>query len=56
MERKPIGLTVPYREIGYKDPPTLAELEKKIKTLEQRIEKLEKEKSNGERTRSTKSN
>ena len=53
-ERKPIGLTVPYREIGYKEP--IKVLEEKVKTLEQRIEKLEKEKSNGERTRSTKSN
>jgi hypothetical protein len=53
-ERKPIGLTVPYREIGYKEP--IKVLEEKIKALEKRIEKLEKEKSNGERTRSTKSN
>ena len=53
-ERKPIGLTVPYREVGYKEP--IKVLEEKVKALEQRIEKLEKEKSNGERTRSPKSN
>ena len=52
--RKPVGITVPYREIGYKDP--IKVLEEKVKALEQRIEKLEKEKSNGERTRSTESN
>lgn len=40
--RKPIGITVPYREIGYKDP--IKVLEEKIKALEKRIEKLEKEK------------
>ena len=53
-ERKPVGLTVPYREIGYKEP--IKVLEEKVKALEQRIEKLEKEKSNGERTRSDTSN
>ena len=42
MNRKPIGITVPYREIGYKDP--LKVLEEKIKALEARIAKLEKEK------------
>ena len=41
--RRPIGLTVPYREKGYKEPPTIAQLEKKIKELEERIKKLEKE-------------
>jgi polyhydroxyalkanoate synthesis regulator phasin len=40
--RKPIGVTVPYREIGYKEP--IKVLEEKIKALEKRIEKLEKEK------------
>ena len=44
MERKPIGLTVPYREVGYKEKPSLEQLEKKLKELEQRIAKLEKEK------------
>lgn len=42
-ERKPIGLTVPYREIGYKEPPTLTALEKKVKALEQRVKQLEQE-------------
>ena len=41
--RKPIGITVPYREIGYKEP--IKVLEEKIKALEKRIEKLEKEKN-----------
>jgi hypothetical protein len=41
--RKPIGITVPYREVGYKEKPTIEELEKKLKELEKRIEKLEKE-------------
>jgi polyhydroxyalkanoate synthesis regulator phasin len=41
-ERKPVGLTVPYREIGYKEP--IKVLEEKVKALEKRIEKLEKEK------------
>jgi polyhydroxyalkanoate synthesis regulator phasin len=40
--RKPIGVTVPYREIGYKEP--IKVLEEKVKALEKRIEKLEKEK------------
>ena len=43
MNRKPIGLTVPYREVGYKEPSTLAALEKQIKELKQRVEKLEKQ-------------
>lgn len=44
-ERKPIGLTVPYREKGYTETPThLGLLEKKIKELEARIKKLEQEK------------
>ena len=46
-ERKPIGLTVPYREKGYKEQATLADLEKKVKALENRIAKLEKDKQNG---------
>lgn len=41
MDRKPIGLTVPYREIGYKEPSTLAALEKKVKELESRVKKIE---------------
>lgn len=40
--RKPIGITVPYREVGFKDP--IKVLEEKLKALEKRIEKLEKEK------------
>jgi polyhydroxyalkanoate synthesis regulator phasin len=40
--RKPIGITVPYREVGYKEP--IKELEEKLKALEKRIEQLEKEK------------
>ena len=40
--RKPIGVTVPYREVGYKEP--IKVLEEKVKALEKRIEKLEKEK------------
>lgn len=40
--RRPVGLTVPYREVGYKDP--LKVLEEKIKALEARVAKLEKEK------------
>lgn len=43
MERKPIGLTVPYREVGYKEPPTIAALEQKIKALEARVAQLEKQ-------------
>ena len=54
MNRKPIGITVPYREVGYKDP--IKVLEEKVKALEKRIEKLEKETNNGDRTRSPKSN
>ena len=34
--RKPIGITVPYREVGYQT------LEEKVKELEKRIIKLEK--------------
>ena len=39
-ERKPIGLTVPYREIGYKEN-SLEKLEKKVKELESRVKKIE---------------
>ena len=53
MNRKPIGITVPYREVGYKDP--IKVLEEKVKALEKRIEKLETETNNGDRTRSPKS-
>ena len=46
MNRKPIGLSVPYRR---KEPETtLAELEKAVKTLTDRVKKIEtqlKEKS-----------
>jgi len=42
-ERKPIGLTVPYREVGQKEPTTLAALENKIKVLELRIKRLEQQ-------------
>jgi hypothetical protein len=34
--RKPIGITVPYREVGFKT------LEERVKALEERITKLEK--------------
>jgi hypothetical protein len=40
--RKPIGITVPYREVKFKDP--IKVLEEKVKALEARIAKLEKEK------------
>lgn len=39
--RKPIGITVPYREVGYKED-ALKVLEEKVKALEKRIEQLEK--------------
>ena len=42
MERKPIGLTVPYREVGYKED-AMKVLEQKVKALEKRIEQLEKQ-------------
>jgi uncharacterized protein YlxW (UPF0749 family) len=45
-ERKPFGITVPYREKNYKEQATLADLEKKVKALENRIAKLEKDKQN----------
>jgi polyhydroxyalkanoate synthesis regulator phasin len=41
MNRKPIGLTIPYREIGYKEP--IKALEEKVKALEKRINQLEKQ-------------
>ena len=40
--RKPVGITVPYREVGYTDP--IKVLEEKLKALEARVAKLEKEK------------
>lgn len=46
--RKPIGITVPYREVGYREPTTLAALEQKIKALELRVKQLEQ---NYDRTR-----
>ena len=39
--RKPIGITVPYREVGYKED-AFKVLEEKVKALEKRIEQLEK--------------
>ena len=39
--RKPIGITVPYREVGYKED-AMKVLEEKVKALEKRIEQLEK--------------
>jgi hypothetical protein len=44
MTRKPIGVTVPYRDPNSKTPTHLELLEEKIKALEQRIQQLEKEK------------
>jgi hypothetical protein len=40
--RKPIGITVPYREVGYKED-AMKMLEEKVKALEKRIEQLEKQ-------------
>jgi polyhydroxyalkanoate synthesis regulator phasin len=40
--RKPIGITVPYREVGYKEDP-IKVLEEKVKALEKRVEQLEKQ-------------
>ena len=40
--RKPIGLTVPYREVGYKEN-TEKVLSDKVKALEKRVEQLEKQ-------------
>lgn len=40
--RKPIGITVPYREVGYKENAVKV-LEDKIKVLEKRVEQLEKQ-------------
>jgi hypothetical protein len=42
--RKPIGVTVPYRDLSSKISTPVELLEKKVKELEQRIAKLEKEK------------
>ena len=43
-ERKPIGLTVPYRDTTSKTMTHLELLEEKLKALEARVAKLEKEK------------
>jgi chaperonin cofactor prefoldin len=40
--RKPIGIIVPYREVGYKED-VIKVLEEKVKALEKRIEQLEKQ-------------
>jgi hypothetical protein len=40
-ERKPIGITVPYREVGYKEP-TLREMERKLYQIEMLIKKIQK--------------
>lgn len=40
--RKPIGITVPYREVGYKEN-AVKSLEDKVKLLEKRVEQLEKQ-------------
>jgi hypothetical protein len=43
MTRKPIGITVPYREVGYKEKETLLkQLEKQVKSLTERVTQLEK--------------
>ena len=42
--RKPIGISVPYRDPKSKTMTHLELLEEKIKALEKRIEQLEKEK------------
>jgi hypothetical protein len=47
--RKPVGITVPYREVGYQEPIKL--LEQKVKELEKRIERLENENSMGKGTK-----
>ena len=39
--RKPIGITVPYREVEYKEN-AMKVLEDKVKSLEKRVEQLEK--------------
>ena len=41
MDRRPIGLSIPHRKVELM--PTMAELQKMIKDLEARIERLEKE-------------
>jgi polyhydroxyalkanoate synthesis regulator phasin len=40
--RKPFGITIPYREVGYKED-AMKVLEEKVKALEKRIEQLEKQ-------------
>jgi hypothetical protein len=41
--RKPIGITVPYRDPNSKTMTHLELLEEKVKALEKRIEQLEKQ-------------
>lgn len=44
MTRKPIGITVPYREVGYKEKETLLkQLERQVKDLTARVNHLEKQ-------------
>ena len=44
MTRKPIGITVPYREVGYDEKETLLKrLEKQVKALTERVTQLEKQ-------------
>jgi hypothetical protein len=44
MTRKPIGITVPYREVGYKEKETLLkQLEQQVKSLTKRVTELEKQ-------------
>lgn len=43
MTRKPIGITVPYREVGYQDKEArIADLERQVKALTERVNHLEK--------------
>lgn len=42
MTRKPIGLSIPYREVPPKSS-TIAALEKQVKQLTKRVEELEKQ-------------
>jgi ribosomal protein S15P/S13E len=42
--RKPIGITVPYREVGWQEKETkMATLEKQVKLLTARVAALEKQ-------------
>ena len=44
MTRKPIGITVPYREVGYKEKETLLkQLERQVNDLTARVNHLEKQ-------------